>query len=531
MKRFHKQHLIPLGAVLVILLAVALILALVMGGEDEPTVSSDSAGITQAPPDDENGMESNGYELIATIEDDTLAPGEEWNIHLDVRRDGESVPIVDLSAVLEYAGEEPVRDSYEMKVREPLYSSSLADTSVSYIAPIGAYDLVVTLYDYEAEQPIRWHLEHFLTVVPPPYEDYRVSATLSPNILKPGEPLDGKLDITVSWGQVVKSMGGWTAEMRLVGGDGDYSFTICDEQTWLDLFSSSSASQTVELHPDPIPADAPEGIYELVVSIENYGYTWKFPNFLLVWPEDKTLRPDDGTAVSYHTCTATVDNPVVTYGDAPEVSIRVTRAGEACTDFAAYLVYRGDSEAKGEHPDRVPLFYDEARGCYSFLTEENMLTGDYDLAVVCPHEMTVIPSFVTVVVTVEENTSIRTTQSSSNGYELEAYIGDSQLSPGEAWDIDLTIRRNGEICQEFDLYAYLHKDGEDGRAYDMTVQVPRYFSIAPELIVSWFAPAGSYDLVVSYTTFNGGETHSWVVKDFLTVLPSEEFVLGKNARA
>ncbi|MBQ9150742.1 MAG: hypothetical protein IJX72_00720, partial [Clostridia bacterium] len=149
-------------------------------------------------------------------------------------------------------------------------------------APVGAYDLRVT----DPETGFVWIFENMAWVQPadiPAYEDFVCEVTATKSSLMQGEYFFGG-DIDV-----------FTFTLTRENGD-DLSF-LCradlvyagEEDVTCSIGMKASAAMSF-FPPAYIPADAPVGYYDLVVTDDLYGYTWRFEDFIKITEDPDAER-------------------------------------------------------------------------------------------------------------------------------------------------------------------------------------------------------------------------------------------------
>ena len=495
MNHLRLKHWLVLGIAAAVLLAGGIAVVLLVGKDPPDTPPSETVG-TEI--ETEGISPTNPYNPTVTIADDTLSPGQMWNITFtfgdEERRQHFEMHGV---AFLQYTGEPDV--IYAVNIKNSMVSSQLPSLYVPYDAPKGAYDLFVGMENMTTEgclelgcdsfETIR--IENFLTVLPPAYEDFTVTASLSPNVLEPGAALDGILSIDVRRNAPTISLYpspdrhslNYRAEMRQV--DGNYSFEVWDtNETY--VFDGSKPPQ---LRRCVIPADAPEGFYDLVVTMEEYGYEWVIPKLLLVWPEGKSLY-DNLPAYEDFACRAEITDDSVTClrGDAPEITVDLTYRGEVYTDFEAYLEFDRPSLS---YPYTIPLTFDGAGGRAVFQVQFETPLESYALVVKDTQwgHTWRFPSFVTV----------------------EHWAFYTQTEQGH---LLLTLAlRNGSLGRGDEIESFFFLDSPEGRLTGFSVcleytgfsseySIPLRDPLNPSADafprIPENAPAGFYDLVVKY---------------------------------
>lgn len=526
MNHLRPKHWLALGIGVAVLLAGALTAVLLMGKDIPHTPSPDTAVMET---ENQATAPSNPYAPTVTITDDTLSPGQMWDISITFG-DEERQQHFEMHGVvfLQYRGKADV--AYIVNIKNSMISSQLPSLYVPDGAPSGTYDLYVGMENMTTEgcrelgcdsfETIR--LENFLTVIPPAYEDYTVTASLSPNVLEPGAALDGILSINVRLNGTTTSAAlypapelrnlSWKAEMRQV--DGDYRFEVWDQDVAHVFFSDNSL-----LRKNAVPADAPEGFYDLVVSMEEYGYEWVFPKLLLVWPEGKSLF-DDLPAYEDFTCTAEITDNSVTCirGDAPEITVDLTCKGEVYRDFEAYLEF---DQPAVSNPYTIPLTFDEETGQAVFRVGFDTPIDNYALVVKDTRGGYTwrFPSFVTV-----EHWAYYTVSDSA---ELELYMGMRVQTLTWGDEIETYFLLDSPEGPLTAVSAFLEYVGPKPVFYTMPLWEPWNPSAVMITQIPEDAPAGPYDLVVEVRPAlapsepNYGR-HSWRFPNFVTVITGED---------
>lgn len=140
-------------------------------------------------------------------------------------------------------------------------------------APIGSYDLRIT----DPATGFEWTYENVVTILPdergiPAYEDLICDATALTETLAQGEDFQSTIIITL-WDNGT-DQNFFCSAVLVYAEDGGEACAI----TVKDSPFSSTASPTY------IPADAPVGGYDLIVTDARYGYSWRFNHFIEVIP-------------------------------------------------------------------------------------------------------------------------------------------------------------------------------------------------------------------------------------------------------
>ena len=220
-------------------------------------------------------------------------------------------------------------------------------TSVPDDAPIGSYDLRVT----DPESGFVWVFENMAWVLPkpdttdpdsgafPPYEDLTCEVTTEKDTFLQGENIRDAFAITlVQYGEDVSFF--CSAEL-VYAGDGGEDCTITVQDS---LFSS-------HLSASYIPVDAPVGGYDLIVTDQRYGYTWRFNHIveIIANPDAPTFGLNTNierkltisrTSEEIHTFVAEVENLGM------PITVIVTPQTEPCPaatlTFAEAPAYAGE---------------------------------------------------------------------------------------------------------------------------------------------------------------------------------------------
>ena len=146
-------------------------------------------------------------------------------------------------------------------------------------APIGSYDLRVT----DPATGFVWMFENMALVLPPDipaYEDFVFEADSTNRVISQGDNWPGGWDpffLTLD-GEDVAYQCRATLEYRTEQGGESYSITLMES-----MLSSY-------LPPDFVSVDAPAGMYDLVVTHELYGYTWRVENFIEILENPEAER-------------------------------------------------------------------------------------------------------------------------------------------------------------------------------------------------------------------------------------------------
>lgn len=146
-------------------------------------------------------------------------------------------------------------------------------------APIGSYDLRIT----DPATGYVWVFENMALVLPPDipaYEDFVFEADSANRVISQGDNWPGGWDpffLTLD-GEDVAYQCRATLEYRTEQGGESYSITLMES-----MLSSY-------LPPDFVSVDAPAGMYDLVVTHELYGYTWRAENFIGIMENPEAER-------------------------------------------------------------------------------------------------------------------------------------------------------------------------------------------------------------------------------------------------
>ena len=146
-------------------------------------------------------------------------------------------------------------------------------------APIGAYDLRVT----DPATGYVWVFENTALILPadvPAYEDFIFEADTANRVISQGDNWPGGWDpffLTLD-GEDVAYQCRATLEYRAEQGGESYSITLMES-----MLSSY-------LPPDFVSVDAPAGMYDLVVTHELYGYTWRAESFIEILENPEAER-------------------------------------------------------------------------------------------------------------------------------------------------------------------------------------------------------------------------------------------------
>lgn len=244
-----------------------------------------------------DGSQNGGMGAVLVPEDEKVTPTQE-NINVSFRMEsrvlypgqflgdcidlqarvaprGAVYPTEYFTAELIYA--ESLRDEdFSFFIHKPAEQNE--DGTVSYFtfrvpadAPIGSYDLRVT----DPATGFEWIYENVVTILPdergiPAYEDLICDATALRETLAQGEDFRDAIKITLWEDGIDQSF--FCGAVLVYAEDGGEACAI----TVKDSPFSSTASAPY------IPADAPVGGYDLIVTDARYGYTWRFNHIIEV---------------------------------------------------------------------------------------------------------------------------------------------------------------------------------------------------------------------------------------------------------
>ena len=242
-------------------------------------------GTMLQPEELEPGLHKQDFSVQAALDPSVLYPGMVCadNFHLRVFHipTQQSYSNDQFTAELIYA-ETLRKEDFSFPIMNPAYEKPEGSTSswippyyltsVPEDAPIGAYDLRVT----DLETGFVWVFENMAWVLPkpdttdpdsgafPPYEDLSCAVTTDKYTFLQGESILNAFAITlVQYGEDVSFF--CSAELVFAEDGGEaYAITVQDSP-----FSS-------HLPASYIPVDAPVGGYDLIVTDQRYGYTWRF---------------------------------------------------------------------------------------------------------------------------------------------------------------------------------------------------------------------------------------------------------------
>lgn len=192
--------------------------------------------------------------------------------HIPTQKD---YPSDGFTAELIYAESQRVED-FSFVVKKPVELDPNGDfvlalsPRVPMDAPIGSYDLRIT----DPATGFVWMFENMALILPPDipaYEDFFFAYDPTNRVIGQGDywPSGGWDPFFLTLGdEDVAYQCRATLEYRTEQGGESYS---------IPLMESAVISL---IPPDFVPVDAPAGMYDLVVTHELYGYTWRVENFL-----------------------------------------------------------------------------------------------------------------------------------------------------------------------------------------------------------------------------------------------------------
>lgn len=232
---------------------------------------------------------------------------------------GESYPTESFTAELVYA--ETLREEdYSFFIQKPTQYTEdghaiIPVPRVPTDAPSGAYDLRIT----DPDTGFVWVFENSACVLPelpngegiPAYEDYvcRAEEVTSPRAQGDDDWGFTELFTLTENGKDVSLL--CRAHLEYAGDTGEaYTVTLMES-----AFSSGFFA------PYFVPADAPAGHYDLVITHSIYGYTWRFENYIEV-----AANPDAALFGLYHS----ISEP-----------LKISRSEETVCSFAAKVENRG----------------------------------------------------------------------------------------------------------------------------------------------------------------------------------------------
>ena len=242
-------------------------------------------GTVLQPEELEPGLHKQDFSVQAALDPSVLYPGMVCadNFHLRVFHipTQQSYSNDQFTAELIYA-ETLRKEDFSFPIMNPAYEKPEGSTSswippyyltsVPEDAPIGAYDLRVT----DLETGFVWVFENMAWVLPkpdttdpdsgafPPYEDLSCAVTTDKYTFLQGESILNAFAITlVQYGEDVSFF--CSAELVFAEDGGEGCTVTVKESPY-----SSVASVPY------IPANAPVGGYDLIVTDQRYGYTWRF---------------------------------------------------------------------------------------------------------------------------------------------------------------------------------------------------------------------------------------------------------------
>lgn len=242
-------------------------------------------GTMLQPEELEPGLHKQDFSVQAALDPSVLYPGMVCadNFHLRVFHipTQQSYSNDQFTAELIYA-ETLRKEDFSFPIMNPAYEKPEGSTSswippyyltsVPEDAPIGAYDLRVT----DLETGFVWVFENMAWVLPkpdttdpdsgafPPYEDLSCAVTTDKYTFLQGESILNAFAITlVQYGEDVSFF--CSAELVYAEDGGEGCTVTVKESPYSSVVSMPY-----------IPANAPVGGYDLVVTDQRYGYTWRF---------------------------------------------------------------------------------------------------------------------------------------------------------------------------------------------------------------------------------------------------------------
>jgi hypothetical protein len=242
-------------------------------------------GTMLQPEELEPGLHKQDFSVQAALDPSVLYPGMVCadNFHLRVFHipTQQSYSNDQFTAELIYA-ETLRKEDFSFPIMNPAYEKPEGSTSswippyyltsVPEDAPIGAYDLRVT----DLETGFVWVFENMAWVLPkpdttdpdsgafPPYEDLTCEVTTEKDTFLQGENIRDAFAITlVQYGEDVSFF--CSAELVYAEDGGEACTVTVKESPYSSVVSVPY-----------IPANAPVGGYDLVVTDQRYGYTWRF---------------------------------------------------------------------------------------------------------------------------------------------------------------------------------------------------------------------------------------------------------------
>ena len=317
-------------------------------------------GTVLQPEELEPGLHKQDFSVQAALDPSVLYPGMVCadNFHLRVFHipTQQSYSNDQFTAELIYA-ETLRKEDFSFPITYQAYEKPEGSTS-SWIpscyltivpddAPIGSYDLRIT----DPATGFVWMFENMAMVLPeppkedpdfgtpPPYEDLSCAVTTEKDTFLQGENIRDAFAITlVQYGEDVSFF--CSAEL-VYAEDGGEGCTITVQDS---LFSS-------HLSASYIPVDAPVGGYDLIVTDQRYGYTWRFNHIveIIANPDAPTFGLNTNierkltisrTSEEIHTFVAEVENLGM------PITMTVTPQTEPCPaatlTFAEAPAYAGE---------------------------------------------------------------------------------------------------------------------------------------------------------------------------------------------
>ena len=227
------------------------------------------------PEDEEIIPTEENVAVRADLSTGVLHPGDYCFVELTARLQprGEIYPTDSFTAALRYSETVGGRDD-SFLLRDSEKQAAILDLDQLYYpvpedAPVGSYDLVIT----DTDKGFEWVFENMVWILPheedpeenkPAYEDFSCGVTVNRPILSQGENWFGaiSLDLTLDG----KDMSLFCTAELIYAEDGGKACTITLKEP---AYSSHMPFSY-------IPADAPVGGYDLVITEHRYGYTWRF---------------------------------------------------------------------------------------------------------------------------------------------------------------------------------------------------------------------------------------------------------------
>ena len=245
------------------------------------------------PEDEEVIPTEDNIAVRAELSDSILHPGDYCFVEMTARLQprGEIYPTDSFTAALRYAETVGGRDySFYISAPGPYAEMLGLDQVVLPVpkdAPAGTYDLVIT----DQETGFEWVFENMVWILPhvgdseenqPAYEDFSCNVKVSHPTLAQGEYWPGAVFLDLTLDGQDRSLF-CTVEL-VFAEDGGEACTITLKEP---AYSSNL--------PFPyIPADAPVGGYDLVITEQRYGYIWRYNHAVEI-----TENPDAPRFVFY----------------------------------------------------------------------------------------------------------------------------------------------------------------------------------------------------------------------------------------